>query len=70
MAAGVTDRLWEISDLVQVLEDWEAQQDSEPIFDVDMHKIDGKPFRARHVPGWQRGNDLRLRHSRRRDQVD
>jgi IS1 family transposase len=44
MAAGVTDRLWEISDLVQVLEDWEAQQDSEPIFDVDMHAIDGKPF--------------------------
>src|SRR3954471_10554365 len=35
MAAGVTDRLWEVSDLVQMLEDWEAQQDSEPIFDVD-----------------------------------
>ena len=44
MAAGVTDRLWEISDLVQVLEDWEAQQESEPTFDVDMHKVDGKPF--------------------------
>lgn len=24
MAAGVTDRLWEIGDMVQVLEDWEA----------------------------------------------
>ncbi len=24
MAAGVTDRLWEISDIVKVLEDWEA----------------------------------------------
>ena len=23
MAAGVTDRLWEIGDMVQVLEDWE-----------------------------------------------
>jgi hypothetical protein len=23
MAAGVTDRLWEIGDIVQVLEDWE-----------------------------------------------
>jgi hypothetical protein len=34
----------EISDLVCVLEDWKAQQDSEPIFDVDMHKVDGKPF--------------------------
>ncbi len=33
MAAGITDRLWEISDLVRVLEEWEAQQDSEPIFD-------------------------------------
>jgi hypothetical protein len=44
MAAGVTDRLWEIFDLVQVLEDWETQRDSEPIFDIDMHKIDGKPF--------------------------
>jgi IS1 family transposase len=44
MAAGVTDRLWEISDLVKVLESWEVQQDSEPVFDVDTHKIDGKPF--------------------------
>jgi IS1 family transposase len=44
MAAGVTDRLWEISDLVQVLEDWEAQQGSEPSFEVDIHDIDGKPF--------------------------
>jgi hypothetical protein len=26
MAAGVTDRLWSISDMVQVLEDWEAAQ--------------------------------------------
>ena len=24
MAAGVTDKLWEISDVVKVLEDWEA----------------------------------------------
>ncbi len=44
MSAGVTDRLWEISDLVKVLEDWEAQQDSEPFFDVDIHAVDGKPF--------------------------
>jgi hypothetical protein len=26
MAAGVTDRLWEMSDMVKVLEDWEAAQ--------------------------------------------
>lgn len=44
MAAGVTDRLWEISDLVKVLEDWEAQQESEPSFEIDTHKIDGRPF--------------------------
>ena len=25
MAAGVTDKLWEMSDMVKVLEDWEAQ---------------------------------------------
>jgi hypothetical protein len=25
MAAGVTDRLWEIDDIVQVLEDWESK---------------------------------------------
>jgi hypothetical protein len=24
MAAGVTDKLWELSDMVKVLEDWEA----------------------------------------------
>ena len=24
MAAGVTDRLWEISDVVKMLEDWEG----------------------------------------------
>jgi hypothetical protein len=24
MAAGVTDKLWEMSDMVKVLEDWEA----------------------------------------------
>ncbi len=44
MAAGVTDRLWEISDLVQVLEDYEAQAVGEPIFEVETHAIDGKPF--------------------------
>jgi hypothetical protein len=28
MAAGVTDRLWEVADIVSVLEDWEAQQEA------------------------------------------
>jgi hypothetical protein len=44
MAAGVTDQLWEVSDLVVMLEQWEAEQGTEPLFDVDTHKIDGKPF--------------------------
>jgi hypothetical protein len=26
MAAGVTDRLWEVADIVKVLEDWESRQ--------------------------------------------
>ncbi len=26
MAAGVTSKLWELADMVKVLEDWEAQQ--------------------------------------------
>jgi hypothetical protein len=26
MAAGVTDKLWEIGDIVKVLEDWEAAE--------------------------------------------
>ncbi len=44
MAAGVTDRLWEVSDIVRVLEQYEAEKVGEPQFDVDVHKIDGKPF--------------------------
>ncbi|HEY5305543.1 MAG TPA: DDE-type integrase/transposase/recombinase [Pseudolabrys sp.] len=44
MQAGITDRLWEISDLVQMLEEWEAQQGGEPSFEIDVHKIDGKAF--------------------------
>jgi hypothetical protein len=26
MAAGVTDKLWSLADLVQVIEDWEAEK--------------------------------------------
>lgn len=26
MAAGITDRLWEVADIVKVLEDWEHRQ--------------------------------------------
>lgn len=45
MAAGVTDRLWEMSDLVQMLEAWEALHARiEPKFEIDHHQVDGKPF--------------------------
>ena len=39
MAAGVTERLWEISDIVKVLEDWEAQRVTEPSFEVEANRI-------------------------------
>jgi hypothetical protein len=36
IAAGVTDRLWEIGDLVAMLEAWEAKdkRDARPVFEV------------------------------------
>jgi hypothetical protein len=30
--------------LCKCWKNWEAQQDSEPSFDIDTHAIDGKPF--------------------------
>ena len=43
MAAGVTDRLWEMSDLVEMLEAWETKEkrDAKPIFEVLEWKIGG-----------------------------
>jgi hypothetical protein len=43
MAAGVTDRLWEISDLVGMLEAWEKKEkrDAKPVFEVMEWKIGG-----------------------------
>jgi IS1 family transposase len=43
MAAGVTDRLWEVSDLVDMLEAWESKEkrDAKPIFEVLEWKIGG-----------------------------
>jgi IS1 family transposase len=47
MAAGVTDRLWEISDIVNLLEEYEAQVKAEPVFDVHQSQIgDGYLVRA------------------------
>ena len=44
MAAGVTDRLWEVSDIVECWNSGKRSKVGEPQFDVDVHKIDGKPF--------------------------
>lgn len=43
IAAGVTDRLWEMSDLVEMIEAFEAKQkrDAKPIFEVIGWKIGG-----------------------------
>jgi IS1 family transposase len=43
MAAGVTDRLWEISDLVEMIEAWEAKEkrEAKPMFEVMEWKIGG-----------------------------
>jgi IS1 family transposase len=43
MAAGVSDRLWEISDLVAMLEAWEAKEkrEAKPVFEVMEWKIGG-----------------------------
>ena len=46
MAAGVTDKLWEISDVVQVLEDFEAQRKAEPSFEIERERI-GKEYFVR-----------------------
>jgi hypothetical protein len=42
MAAGVTDRLWEISDIVTVLENWEAANSQrQPAFEIRVNAIGG-----------------------------
>jgi IS1 family transposase len=43
MAADVTDRLWEIGDIVNVLEAWEAKdkRDARPVFEVLEQRIGG-----------------------------
>ncbi len=46
MAAGVTDRLWEMSDVVEVIEAWEAKQkrEHEPTFEAIEWKIGGGAY--------------------------
>jgi IS1 family transposase len=50
MAAGVTDKLWEIGDIVAVIEAWEAEQAVAGItYDIGMDKIAGG-YRVRILP--------------------
>lgn len=45
MAAGVTARLWEMVDVVAMLEDWEAENARvKPIFEVWEAAIDGNAY--------------------------
>ena len=70
MAAGVTDRLWEISDLVTMLEAWEAAHARiEPKFEIEPNQI-GDGFRADHDAERRSRNNLWLRDGSRRGQMD
>jgi IS1 transposase len=45
MAAGVTTRLWEMTDIVAMLEDWEAERARvKPIFEVREAAIGDSPY--------------------------
>lgn len=52
MAAGVTTRLWEVSDIVDVLEAWETKEKRErrPIFEIDFWRIGGGYFVRATLP--------------------
>lgn len=41
MAAGITDRVWDVSDLVRVLEKYESERTQEPIFEPEQNRIGG-----------------------------
>ena len=61
MAAGVTDRLWEMVDVVDVLDAFEAKRKREPkaIFEVERWRIGGGFLRHRDDPRWRTGADHR-----------
>jgi len=57
MAAGVTDRLWEMVDVVDVLDVFEAKRKrkrgAKPIFEVEQWAIGGGYY-VRHIAGRRR----------------
>jgi IS1 family transposase len=44
MAAGVSDHVWDIADIVRVLEVWELQRETEPSFEPEENRIGGGWF--------------------------
>jgi hypothetical protein len=58
MAAGVTDRLWEISDLVAMLEAWEAKEkrEAKPVFEIMEWKIGGGFYLKATLPNYEPEN--------------
>ena len=57
MAAGVTDRLWEIGDLVAVIEAWEAEQATAGItYEIGENKI-GDGFYVKALPRYGEPTD-------------
>ena len=59
MAAGVTDRLWEMVDVVDVLDAFEAKRKrgAKPIFEVEEMGNRRRLLCARHATGWHRRSD-------------
>ena len=62
LAAGVTDKLWEISDIVQVLEDFENQRKTEPSFEIERERIGQGYFVRATLTNRNNRHDLRLRN--------
>jgi hypothetical protein len=61
MAAGVTDKLWEVSDIVAMLEQWElANFKPEYQFRAPTVRNREGAFRKRHVARWPSRYDLRI----------
>jgi hypothetical protein len=50
MAAGVTDRLWEMGDVVDVLDAFEAKRVAKPVFEVEQWKIGGGNYVRAALP--------------------
>jgi hypothetical protein len=68
MAAGVTDRLWEVADIVDVLDAWEAKQKREGVADLRSGQTGNRGWlvRPRDTAERRAGANLRQLRNRRR----